>query len=312
MAARKMHKLALLAKIETTYGTDAAPTGAANAMVVRNVTITPLEGDEISRDLIVPFFGHQGLILAGVYGKIEFEVELAGAGAAGTAPFWGPLARACALSETIVAATTVTYAPVSAGQEAVTLWWNLDGTKHVLLGCRGNMTISLESQKIPLLKFAFVGLLGTVADAALPAVTLPAPPKPLVPSKTNTPVFTLHGYAAVMETTSLDLGNKVEPRLLVGSETIEMTDRTSTGSTTLQADQVANIDWQGKASSRARGALAITHGTTAGNIIQIAAPAVEIGKPSFGSSNNILNTTLPLALCPSSSSGNDEISIVVK
>lgn len=312
MAARKMQKLALLAKIETTYGTDATPTGAANAMLVKNVTITPLEGEEIQRDLTMPYFGSQGVILAGTYGKIDFEIELSGSGAAGTAPFWGVLARACALSETIVAATSVTYAPVSSGQESATIWWNLDGTRHVLLGSRGTMSLSMDSQKIPTLKFSLTGLLGTVTDTALPATTLPTPPKPLPPSKTNTPVFTIHGYSAVVEAFSLDLGNKVEPRLLIGSESIEHVDRAVTGSVTMQADQVASVDWQAKAISRARGALAVTHGTAAGNIIQIAAPALEVGKPTFGSSNNILNIGLPFVACPSSVSGNDELSIVVK
>ena len=312
MAARKMQKLALLAKIETTYGTDATPTGAANAMLVKNVTITPLEGEEIQRDLVMPYFGSLGVILAGTYGKIDFEVELAGSGTAGTAPFWGVLARACAMSETVVAATSVTYAPVSAGQESATIWWNLDGTRHVLLGARGTFSLSMDAQKIPTLKFTLTGLLGTVTDVALPATTLPTPPQPLPPSKTNTPTFSLHSYSAVVEAFSIDLGNKVEPRLLIGSESIEHGARAFTGSATVQADQVAGVDWMSKATARTRAALAVTHGLTAGNIIQIAAPAVEIGKPTHGSSNNILNVTLPLVFCPSSASGNDELSIVVK
>ena len=312
MAARKMQKLALLAKIETTYGTDATPTGAANAMLVKNVTITPLEGEEIQRDLVLPYFGTQGVILAATYGKIDFEVELSGSGTAGTAPFWSVLARACGMAETIVAATSATYSPVSSGQESATIWWNLDGTRHVLLGARGNLSATLDVQKIPMLKFSLTGLLGTVTDVALPATTLPTPPKPVPPSKANTTVFTLHGYSAIVEAFSFDLGNKVEPRLLIGSESIELIDRAVSGTVVVQADQAAAIDWQAKAISRARGALAITHGTSAGNIIQIAAPAVEIGKQTFGSTANILNTSLPLVFCPSSSTGNDEISIVVK
>jgi hypothetical protein len=312
MAAIKKNKLLLLAKIETGYGTDALPTGAANALVVRDVTFTPLEAEEIKRDVNAPYFGHQGVILAGYYAKLECGVELAGSGAAGTVPAWGVLARACGMSETILATTSVTYAPVTSGQEAVSLYWHMDGRRHVLLGVRGSLSVSMDAQKLPVIKYVLTGLYGTITDTAMPAPTWPTPPKPLVPSKTNTPVFTLHGYSAVMETFSLDLGNMVEPRLLVGSESIEITNRETTGSTTLQADQVANIDWFAKAISRARGALAITHGLTAGNIIQIAAPAVEVGKPTFGSSNNILNNTLPLAFCPSASTGNDELSIVVK
>ncbi len=36
---RYTRKTAILAKIETTYGTDAAPTGAANALLISNQSV---------------------------------------------------------------------------------------------------------------------------------------------------------------------------------------------------------------------------------------------------------------------------------
>ena len=47
----------ILAKVETTAGVDAVPTGAANALLVANLTINPLKANNVSRDLIRPFFG---------------------------------------------------------------------------------------------------------------------------------------------------------------------------------------------------------------------------------------------------------------
>ena len=46
MAERYWKKLALLAKLEDTYGTDATPTGVANAMLGTDVSFTPLAGGE--------------------------------------------------------------------------------------------------------------------------------------------------------------------------------------------------------------------------------------------------------------------------
>ena len=61
-----IRKMVILAKIETTRGVDATPTGA-NAMVVSNVTITPLEGDEAEHDYVRPHFGNSGSTLVSAY-----------------------------------------------------------------------------------------------------------------------------------------------------------------------------------------------------------------------------------------------------
>ncbi|TIV70559.1 MAG: hypothetical protein E5V89_14140, partial [Mesorhizobium sp.] len=69
--ARFYRKLAILTKIETVYGTDPVPTGAANAMQVTNVSVTPLAGDQVSRDLFLPYLGQQGVILVGTYTELK-------------------------------------------------------------------------------------------------------------------------------------------------------------------------------------------------------------------------------------------------
>ena len=43
MATRYIRQTVILAKIETVSGTDAVPTGAANALLISNMNITPLE-----------------------------------------------------------------------------------------------------------------------------------------------------------------------------------------------------------------------------------------------------------------------------
>ncbi len=306
MAARFWRKLALLAKIEGTYGTDPTPTGAANALLGIDVQFTPLEAQEVNRELLRPYLGHQGIILTGQHASLEFSIELAGSGVAGTAPAYGPLLRACALSETIVAVTSVTYLPVSTGFEAVTFYYNRDGVRHILLGCRGNVTLELVPQQIPRWRFKFMGLLGTIADTALPSVTLTGFIKPAVVNKANT-TATLHSLALIAERLSLDLGMQVEPRLLIGYEAIEDVDRMTVGSVVVEANLLAVKDWLAIARAHTTGALSVVHGLTAGNIITIAAPAVQIGKPGEGQTQKILNNTLPLMLVPST--GNDEISI---
>ena len=96
-------KRILLAKIETTYGTDSSPV-AANAMLIRNLDMTPLDAEIVSRDLVRPYFGNYDQIIASQKVGLTFEVELQSSGTAGVAPSYGPLLRACGLSETTTAA----------------------------------------------------------------------------------------------------------------------------------------------------------------------------------------------------------------
>lgn len=307
---RYFRKLALLAKIETDYGVSSAPTGAANAILAKNLTFTPLAGEEQRRDLYTPWLGEQGLILVGSHTMVEFDVELAGAGAAGTAPGYGVLLRACGLSETVTVGDKVEYQPVSAGFEAVTVLFNLDGVNHVMLGARGTVSATLTPKQIPVWRFQLWGLLGPVADVALPATTLDGFQTPLPVSKVNTPALSLHGYSSVAESLAVQLGNQVEPRFLIGEDSIQITDRRPAGTAVLEGKSVATIDWQARAIARTRGALSLTHGTAAGNIVKLDAPAVEVGRPTYGQTQGIVNTSLPLLLCPSA--GDDELLITIQ
>lgn len=308
MTKRFERKTALLAKIEAEYGTDSVPAGGANAMLIQNLQIVPLEAEEKDRQFYQSYLGQQGKLLAGEHVSATFEVELAGSGTAGVAPGFGPLLRACGLAETIVADTSVTYAPVSAGFESVSAYTNLDGVNHKFLGARGNVKLMLSAREIPKLEFSMRGLLVPAVDAALLAQTLTAFQTPLIVNKANTPTFDLHGYSAIAESLELDLGNDVQYRGLIGEESIQIVDRLMTGRAVLEADTLANIDWFALARARTRGELDVVHGTVAGNIATVNCPAVEIGAPAYGATQKIRNVTLPLIPAPTAV-GNDELTL---
>ncbi|MGO7686617.1 phage tail tube protein [Rhizobium ruizarguesonis] len=310
MAKRFFRNRALLVKPETVYGTDAVPTGAANAIQATNVNFTPSVGEEVSRDLVLPYMGHQGVILTTTYATISFDVEIAGSGTAGTAPPTGPLLRAAAMSEVVTAATDVQYKPISAAQESASIYFNVDGVNHILLGARGTVTFGFTPKQIPRLQFTMTGLLGTIADIAIPAVlTLTAFKKPLPVNKANT-TLSLFALTGACEGVTFDVANQIEPRFLIGSESIEHVDRVMTGSATMEAVLLATKDWFTISKTHQTGALALQHGTVAGNIFKFDAPAVQIGRPTYGETQKIVNNTLPLMFTPVA--GNDEFTITVK
>lgn len=305
---RLFRKLAILAKVETTYGVTSAP-AAIDAMIGTNVSFTPIEADEVSRDLYLTYLGNQGIILTGKHAKLEFEVEIAGAGAAGTAPKYGPLLRLCGFAQTLTAGQTATYSIVESGVESGSIHFNMDGVQHVVLGARGTVSLSVAPKAIPKFRFSITGLMGTITDAALPAVSVTGWTTPVECSSANT-TMSLHGWTSVAESLSIDLGNVVTPRFLIGSESVIISDRKVTGTAVVEATNLATMNWFQRALNRTRGALSLVHGSTAGNIVEITAPAIEIGKPSQGQTDGILNYSLPLNFCPVT--GRDELSIIVK
>lgn len=100
-------KTVLLAKIEATYSVDSAPTGALNAIEIRNPKFKPLKVDKEKKETLQAYLGNTLDIAVMEEAMFEFEVLIAGAGAGGTAPKYGPLLRACGHSEVLLAADVV-------------------------------------------------------------------------------------------------------------------------------------------------------------------------------------------------------------
>jgi len=116
---RLIRKTAILAKLETTYGVDAIPTCVANALVVSNVSINPLNAEWIKRDVIREYLGASEELAGATYSECGFDVELVGAGAAGKAPAWGPLMRSIGFAEII----TLTASPWRLDTSTVGPWF---------------------------------------------------------------------------------------------------------------------------------------------------------------------------------------------
>jgi hypothetical protein len=305
-------KRIVLAKTETTYGTDPTPTGTANAILLRNLDITPIDIEYANRDLIRPYLGNNDQLVGAKSVKASFEVEVAGAGSAGTAPAYGPLLRACGLSETISAGVSVTYAPVSTTFESVTIYVNVDGILHKILGARGNVSLELNVKQIPVYKFEMTGLFVAITDSAAPSPTYTGFITPLPVNKDNTSAFSIHGYSGLMQAMSLNVGNSVVYRTLVSQESVIITDRKATGQLTIEMPTITAKDFFGAVTGVTLGSLAITHGTTAGNKVDITATnTVQLTAPTYVDSDGITMLQMGMNFNPTTA-GNNEFSIVVK
>ena len=110
-----MRKTVILVKTEVTPGTDPTPTGAANSILAKNLTLTPMEVSYDERNNIRGFFGNFESLPTMRISKVSFEVEAAGSGTAGTAPAYAALLTSCGATEALVAVTSAAYTPPRAG-----------------------------------------------------------------------------------------------------------------------------------------------------------------------------------------------------
>ncbi len=303
-------KKLLLAKTETVYGTDVTPTGAANAIQTSNLSIVPLGGPLVSRDLDRPTLGNDLQIQVGQFAQLTFMVEVAGSSAAGTAPPWGPLVEACGFSETLVAVTSATYAPENSPFESVTMYFHHDGQLHKLTGARGTFTMDMSAGGIPHFNFTFTGLYNAPTSTADATPTLTAWQVPKAVNDTNTTAFTLHTISCNVSSATFDMACNVVYRNVVNSESVEIIDRAPSGQLVFEAPALSTKNWFTTALASTTGAMQMIHGTTAGNIVTINAPNTQIMSPTYGESDGVSTIQCGLSFVPGSG-GNDEFTIVV-
>ena len=303
-----MKKLVLLAVTQAAKGTPGTPTAGANAILCRGLMPQPIKGNFVQRNLIKGAKGNQGIIFAGEHRVLEFEVELAGSGAAGTAPKFAPLLLSCATSETITAVTSAAYQPVAGDGSYLTLWCYLDGVLFKMTDALGTVAWTLNSEEIPVQKFTFTGTYETMTDTAFPVgISFAGFTKPLTVGKMNTPTFTLDGIDLTVKSFGLDMANQVKWRDWIGNSGARNPDRNPTASGVFELTSVAAKNWGEAVRLGTEMPLVVEHGTVAGNICKLTAPKLQINaEPSISDDSGTVILSCSFAVMPTDA-GNDEL-----
>ena len=309
---KSMKNIILLAKSHVTAGVDPVPAAATNAILVRGFVPQPIKAEFVDRSLIRGFKGNFGKLMVGNYRMFEFEVELAGAGAAGTAPAFGPLLKACHWSETVNAGISVVYAPVENITLGVAMYAWIDGARYIMLDAQGSVEFAMNAKQIPVMRFKFMGAYQAATDTVnATGLVYTAWTRPLTVGKVNTPTFTLHGLAGVCESLSFDQANQLQWRDLIGANGPYVPDRSPSMKAVIELPTIAAKDFAEVARLGTEGAVQVIHGTTAGNIIQIDAPKAQVqAEPQVQNAGEVAMLSLDFSLNPNA--GSDEIVLTVK
>jgi hypothetical protein len=282
----------LLAEIESAYNSDPTPTGAANAMLVENLSWSHEgarrhERSGAVKGTMAPLRSLHGGSLIG----LTFDVEIKGSGSAGTAPEYGPLLKACGFEETIVASTSVTYTPSSdpADHKSVTCYVYEDGTLYQITGCRGQFTVDLTVGAAGKLSFKLIGHLAGKSDTSLASPTLQSNVPPVVLGAS----FAVDSYSAIISKLTIDPGiTVVTPDNLAAADgygEIRITGMAPTFTIDPEQTVFATYDWLAKWQANGSGSMTTgTIGSTAGNRYTITAPAAVYTELSNGDRNGIL------------------------
>jgi hypothetical protein len=305
-------KKLLLAKIEDEYGSDSTPTGAANAILVRNLEVVPLQSDIVQRELIRPYLGNYEQLLANTRVQVTFEVELAGSGTAGTPPAYGPILRSCALSEIVSASTSVTYQPESelSGFESTTLYFFIDGIRHIITGARGTFTLNGTVGAIPTIQFTMTGIFNTPTDEALAVPTYANQATPLIFKNGNTTSFSAFSYSGALQSIDFNIANEIIYRELIGgTKEVIITDRKPGGTLQIEAVLLATKNYFTVSTGSTTGSITFQHGTAAGNRATLTMAQSDLADVSYADMNGITMLNLPYVATPTAA-GNDELSLV--
>lgn len=302
-------KKVILAKAETTYGDDATPTGAANAILATNVSLNPMEGEDVSRNLERPYFGGQQQLPVGLNVTLSFDVEMVGSGTLGVAPGWGVLVRACAVAEVVTATEKVEYSPISSALESATIYINIDGTLHVLTGTRGTFVAKINAQGIPVFSFSFTGLFNQPEAGVLPTPDYSIFQTPAIATTANTPTFTVGGLSMVLRSFEFDRGAQVEKRFLIGMEKIEIVDALESVKVQVEAVPLATYNPY-TAPVGEPVPISLAHGTVPAKRVKFDFPNAAQRRPGYTNQQNIIEWPLTFDPMPSSA-GNDQWKITL-
>lgn len=224
-------------KIEATEGTDAAPTGAANGVLLMNGS-SGTEFDAIDRPIDRPFFGGQPFAVGNKRAFIEGEFELyppltPGGAATSSADCEVLLLPAGMTAVKTLATKTTRYNPISAAIASATAYfWHVDTHKKVL-GARNNLTgVSITVGDRFKGNVRIQGSYDNITSEALPAITVPSTvPTVARADNTETYITTLPAGVPLLvwaKSLSVDFGNALATKEYTSKKVNSISDRQPT------------------------------------------------------------------------------------
>lgn len=318
--ASNFRRRLLLAKLENTYAAAAPTFVATDAHLVTNLDVTPLDGEIIDLEYVLPSLGNRQKITGQRLFRLSFGHYLTVSNALGTAPKWAKFLVSSNFAQTGTAATDVILKPATkpgANNSSIAFSVNVDGRLHIGRGGRSNATFVLEAGQPPRIDFEYICLFDTPSDVAQLAPDLTGyDPDPVIVNSQNTTGVTIATdstpLALCMESFNLNMNNVMPARQLAGcTEQVMLTGREPNGEMVVEAPMLAAYNGFVESIDQTPREIKFTHKGSSTQVIEFKMPNVCVENPTYTESDEIIMLTLPIYPRPGLS-GNDEIEITIK
>ncbi len=316
MGSKLTRKVVVLAKVESAYGVDAAPTGELNAILVNEGVGFNPSGDKVTRNVVRSTFSKPGSRVGAKEVGLDITAEAKGGGwetADPLPPEIEPLLIACGMKVDATVPGNRTFLVTSelSEQKSVTVYFYRDGILHIVTGCRGTWTLDMGVGNVPTFKFSLKGMWINPTDTPMPGTVTTSTIIPPICKAMNAMI---DAYSPVgVNSLSIDLGAKVtrnnDINAAEGISGFTITDRVCAGSADPEVVALSTFNpWEAwEASTPAN--IQCTVGGTQGNRFDVSIPEAVYNDPKYGDRDGIAIYNLPFEC---SGSNDDEISITFR
>lgn len=289
-----------LAKVETTEGTDAAPTPAANAIALaepfdptydfafRNPRDRTVRGVVLDADKPLPPAGR----VVNWTKRAWFRGN--GAAATAVAPIeLDPWLQSAGLAATYDA-QGVTYTPANSALKSITEWVYHDGKLRKATGVRADLGLSFDVGGPCIIEHVGQGSLASISDAAITAPTLKTSTPPVA---TDMATFTVDGFVAGVirrfaMRTGADIQRRTGVKAVGGVQGHRLNGRKATWEIVLEEPLISAKDFDALAAAGQSIAIAWLLGAIAHNKLDFSAAEAIVETVTPSSDNGLALVTL--------------------
>ena len=303
----------ILAKRETTAGTDPAMAPSTDGILVYDVDLD-IKGEKLERPVLRDTLSAMPHVIGMKECALTFKAELKGMGTTTSIGAFelDDLLSGVGFNTGVYTGTTTVYSLQSAESNMQTLSFivNVDGNMHKILGSRGNVKFNLNAGKYGECEFSFMGLFNPVGTGTLYDLSAISNVKPPIVYNSG---FQIAGFSPVTSSAEIDLANNVVRRdslnATYGVHSFRITDRKPKLS--FDADAVAESsnpfwgDWEGSVVDT----FGIQIGSNATNIVKMSG-FFEYDSNKYGDQDGVRKYDCVASLVSSSvNSQDDELTI---
>jgi Phage tail tube protein len=306
--AKNWEQKVILLKLETTEGTDAAPTNLLNALRVLNYQPTFMDADQKVRNIEKAYFGADPVAMAAFKRGATFDMEMAGSGTAIGIPPWMVPLQIAGFGAPVVGSTSVVSSPITAGIPSATHWSYIDNLLLKTIGARATVDFKIQDDEYPLFSFNLLGRPpALLAEEAIPGTpTFTNYVDPLLSATENT-TFTLAGFALPLRSWEMSSNSDLQLRSLIGpQDRVNYANRNWNGNIVGELPDLTSQNYFSNIRPGTTMAATCVQGITTGNIVQIDTPRLQIsGNVTLTEEQGKVMFTMPVTALPNA--GNDEV-----